>query len=48
MMIAKIVGNVALAVCVGLIGLAALFTVLAGLNVDYFMYALSRVPMLMG
>ena len=47
-MVAKILGNIALLTSLGTFALAGLMLVVTLLDVDYFMYALSRVPLMMG
>ena len=47
-MLPKILGGVSALVSISTLGFALLLLVMTILDVDYFMYALSRVPLLMG
>jgi len=47
-MVAKILGNIALLTSLGAMALAGLMLVATLLGVDYFMYAASRLPLMMG
>jgi len=47
-MLPKILANVSLLVSLSTFGIAVLMLVVTLLDVDYFIYAMSRLPLMMG